>query len=505
MKLWRVWEIRIKIFNFLIQSIIFFILLNLINKTTWIIMALELIFQKIENLKKELEPLRPLKKEQLRRLEQKLRLDWNYHSNHIEGNTLTYGETKALILHGITANNKPISDHLEVSGHNEAVELLMGIVRKEEEYDITEMHIRQIHQLIIPEESFTEAVTDDGKKIRKKFTPGKYKTQPNNVITSTGEIKEFTSPEDTPAEMQKLFEWYKKEKDQDQDPIILATAFHYQFVRIHPFDDGNGRMARILMNLIIMQGGYPPAIIPTERKTEYLNALEHADKADDLDQFTELVAESVAASLELELKAARGESIEEPDDIDKKVALLEKRIEWGGMDTELKEIKNKKNLNFLFNNSLKLLSESVYNNLIKMSNIIRINQVYYSSKVFKGKNANSNFVIHHVNHQINQNDYFLDNINNFESTILHINYFSSLLGQNEKRKKTIETIFTREYYEVRSLSSNLTIRRRYHQQLTEDEIEMIAREVFDSVYSEIEQLLKENEQKKSPDSRESED
>lgn len=457
-------------------------------------MALELIFQKIENLKKELEPLRPLKKEQLRRLEQKLRLDWNYHSNHIEGNSLTYGETKALILHGITAQNKPMSHHLEVSGHNEAVELLMSIVSKQEDYEITETNIRQIHQIILPKDSYTEAISNDGKKTRKKFTSGKYKTQPNNVTTSTGEIREFTSPEETPAKMKELIEWYKKEKGQDQDPIILATAFHYRFVRIHPFDDGNGRMARILMNLIIMQGGLPPAIIPTERKEEYLNALELADKAGDLDQFTELIAVCVAASLELELKAARGESIEEPDDLDKKVALLEKRMEWGGMDEEVHYLVDIKTLDELLLPTLNQISDYIKTLIEKLNSIGTVNNIFYETNSYsifypiqKGRDATR------------RNQFYREAIKQ-KKLKLTLKYGNVIIDTSKVILVQIPFIIEQSFFELITPRTNTSIRRRYHQQLTVEEIDMIAREVFDSVYSEIEQLIKENEQKKSPDS-----
>ena len=123
------------------------------------------------------------------------------------------------------------------------------------------------------------------------------------------------------------------------------------------------------MNLIIMQGGLPPAIIPTERKEEYLNALELADKAGDLDQFTELIAVCVAASLELELKAARGESIEEPDDLDKKVALLEKRMEWGGMDEEVHYLVDIKTLDELLLPTLNQISDYIKTLIEKLNSI----------------------------------------------------------------------------------------------------------------------------------------
>lgn len=99
--------------------------------------------EKSIRLKKELDALRPLKKDDEMRVMQKLRLDWNFHSNNLEGNSLTYGETKALILFGITANGKPLKDHFEVTGHNEAINWVMEIVK--EDRPLTENFIQELH------------------------------------------------------------------------------------------------------------------------------------------------------------------------------------------------------------------------------------------------------------------------------------------------------------------------------------------------------------------------
>jgi cell filamentation protein, protein adenylyltransferase len=454
-------------------------------------MSLEIIIQKIDQLNTDLDKFRPLTDDQLARLNQKLRLDWNYHSNHIEGNSLTYGETKSLLLWGITAQNKPISDHLEIKGHNEAVEFLMSVVRNDEQYDISENNIRQLHQLILPKDSFSKAMTEDGIETRKKITPGKYKTQPNNVRTSTGDLFAFTSPEDTPAKMQELVEWYKKaKKDKKLHPIALATAFHYRFVRIHPFDDGNGRMARILMNLIIMQNGFPPAIIHTERKDEYLLALEHADQAGDIEQFTEFVGEAVVASLEMELKAARGETIEDPDDIDKKVALLQKKIDWGGMDEEVNETISEEVVLLTFKNSIYSIISRIKFLLDKLSNIGKIINI----TAFNGKRSFFNF-----------NTFFEDSdeqqkISRLLLSIIHqkkvtfnIIFGEIVINTNKSFMKQFSINFEQAFIEYSIPSSNMKIQRRYHQQLTEDEIEMIASEVFDSIYSEIEKIVDDKE------------
>ncbi|HEY0457692.1 MAG TPA: Fic family protein [Pyrinomonadaceae bacterium] len=305
--------------------------------------------EKAERLKAELDSLRPLDSEAEARIMQKFRLDWNYHSNNLEGNSLTYGETKALILFGITAQGKPLKDHFEITGHNEAINWILEIVKGETV--LTEAFIRQLHTLLLKESSYKEARTTDGNPTRRLIEVGKYKTQPNHVITVTGETFYFATPEETPAKMHDLVEWFRKEKENaDVNPIILAARFHYRFIRIHPFDDGNGRVARILMNFILMQFGYPPAIIKTEDKENYYAVLRLAD-ADELEPFIEYIGENLVRSLEIMIRGAKGESIEEPDDLDKELALLEGKIK--NKDKLIKCCKSKDILREIFKSSVK--------------------------------------------------------------------------------------------------------------------------------------------------------
>lgn len=283
------------------------------------------VLNKIEKLKAELDSLRPIDREAEQRIMQKFRLDWNYHSNSLEGNSLTYGETKALILFGITAQGKPLKDHFEITGHDEAIKWIEDIIK--EEIPLTENFIRELNLLILKEPSYTKAVTLDNQPTQKRIEPGKYKTMPNHVLTRTGETFYFASPEETPARMYDLIEWFREKKpDVEINPVVLAAEFHYKFILIHPFDDGNGRTARILMNFILMQHGYPPVIIKTEDKENYYSVLRQAD-AGILESFIEYIAQNLVRSLETMIKGAKGESIEEPDDLDKELALLERRLQ----------------------------------------------------------------------------------------------------------------------------------------------------------------------------------
>ena len=311
-----------------------------------------MIYSQIKALKNELDLLRPLSKEQEGMIMQKFRLNWNYHSNHLEGNSLTYGETKALILFGLTAQGKPLKDHFEMTGHDEAVKWIEDVVKQER--PLTENFIRELHTLLLKETSEKKAKTPEGIITTRRITVGQYKTVPNHVETQTGEIFYFATPEETPAKMGDLMAWYQEKQSQnDVEPILLAAEFHYNFIRIHPFDDGNGRTARLIMNFILMRFGYPPVIIKTDDKENYFNVLRLAD-AGNLEPFVEYIAKNLIHSLEIMVKGAKGESIDEPDDLDKEIALLEMKLK--GLGERIEKVKNRETILYFYDNSYKNLS-----------------------------------------------------------------------------------------------------------------------------------------------------
>ena len=274
----------------------------------------------IDRLKEELDDVRPLTPSVLAQVEQKLRIEANYHSNAIEGNSLTLGETRSLILHGLTAQGKPMRDHLDIEGHDTAVKAIEDAIRNE--HALTEVFIRNLHRILLKEPYEAAAFTADRRRVKRTISIGEYKTTPNNVTTSTGETYYFTPPEQVKPAMSDLVEWYRVKEQEAEHPIIIAATFHYRFVRIHPFDDGNGRMARLLMNMVLIKHGYTVAMIRRDNREEYLHELEQVDQTEDLTQFIEYVANCCEYSLSLHLKAARGESIEDAEDIDREIALF---------------------------------------------------------------------------------------------------------------------------------------------------------------------------------------
>ena len=165
-------------------------------------------------------------------------------------------------------------------------------------------------------------MTADGQPTRRKIQVGEYKEHANSVRLQNGEIFHYASVIETPMKMQELMSWYNQQKTV-LHPVQLAAEFHHKFVLIHPFDDGNGRIARLIVNYMLLRRGYPPIIIKSVDKKNYLLALDKADTGD-LAAFIIYIGDQLAWTLDLYISAAKGEAIEEDGDWNKKLELLKK-------------------------------------------------------------------------------------------------------------------------------------------------------------------------------------
>lgn len=286
-------------------------------------MALSDNLGEVNKLRAALDEMRPLSKQASEALWQKLRLEWNYNSNHIEGNTLTYGETMLLLLHDKTTGDHEKREYDEMQAHDVAIHMVRNWA-EDKNRDLTEADIKDLNRIILVKPFWKDAITPDGQPTRREIEIGTYKQFPNTVRTKTGELFQYATPEETPQKMGEFMEWYRTTNI--QHPVYLAAEMHYRFIRIHPFDDGNGRVARLLVNYILMKHGYTPIIIKSAEKEKYITALQKAD-AGDKSAFHDYIAEQQLYSLELELKAARGESLEEPDDLGKELTLINRTIQ----------------------------------------------------------------------------------------------------------------------------------------------------------------------------------
>jgi Fic family protein len=244
----------------------------------------------------------PLPRENEHRLWQRLRIEWNYNSNHIEGNTLTYGETLLLLIHGRTRGEHLMREYDEMRGHDVAIELVRSLAR--EERLLSEGDIRDLNRILLKEGFWRVAETPDGEPTRKWIEPGRYKTQPNHVLTATGEIFHFATPEETPARMADFVQRLRAEMELPNLalPTLLAWL-HHDFIRIHPFDDGNGRVVRLLLNYVLLRLGLLPMVIKSRDRRRYLDAIAFAD-AGDLVPLSNFFMEALRWSLRLGLEAA---------------------------------------------------------------------------------------------------------------------------------------------------------------------------------------------------------
>lgn len=433
-------------------------------------------------LKNELDSLRPIDKDKEAIIMQKFRLDWNYHSNHLEGNSLTYGETKALILFGITAQGKPLKDTLEITGHNEAINCVIDLVKGER--PLTENFIRELHSLLL-QDSYKESKNGDGVLVPRKISAGKYKTTTNHVETATGEIFYFATPEETPAKMFDLLNWYnQKTKDKGVNPILVAAEFHYRFIRIHPFDDGNGRTARILMNFILMQFGFPPVIIKTEDKANYFAALQMAD-AGNIETFVNYIAKNLVRSLEIMIAGTKGESIEEDDDLDKEIALLEQKLK---IIESTKVLKSHKSSAELFQNSILPFILTYIENMSKFEKL-------YSSYEFEVFGDNFSYLTKEDFSQAFKGK----EVDNLILNKIKIYYIFSMLKQtgfeDVKYENYISIIFDANSCKINSISDRITWEILYDSILTKTEIDKIVKSEVKSHKEYIEQKIAEKENK----------
>lgn len=288
-------------------------------------MDLNALITRIVNLQQELAGYLPLRMDVQEKLDKKFRLEFNYNSNHIEGNTLTYGETELYLIFDKTTGNHDGREYEEMRASDVALKMIQEYAA-EKERPLTEAFIKSLNELILVRPYWVDAMTPSGQSTRRQIIPGGYKKQPNSVRLQNGEMFHYTSPEETPIQMGELVEWYRAEIEKNElHPVALAALLHYRFVRIHPFDDGNGRISRLLMNYVLYANDLPPVVVKSADKKNYLFALNQAD-AGDINAFVEYIARQLVWSLELSIKAAKGENIEEQDDLEKEIEVWKKGL-----------------------------------------------------------------------------------------------------------------------------------------------------------------------------------
>ena len=230
-------------------------------------------YKKADENNRLLSAYKPLPLETLKSLREYYRVGLTYTSNALEGNSLTESETKVVIEDGLTIEGKPLRDHYEAVGHAKAYDYVYQITEKE---GLTEEDILNLHRLFYQQIDAEKA--------------GQYR---HVKVYISGSRYAVAAVSKIPGEMQKLVKWYN-DNEKKLHPIELAATLHQRFVFIHPFVDGNGRVARLLMNLALLRNGFTIAIIPAILRHEYIYSLETAHTRPEV--FTDFIADRVIAT-----------------------------------------------------------------------------------------------------------------------------------------------------------------------------------------------------------------
>lgn len=247
--------------------------------------SLNNLLVELDQKKKQLDTFRPLPKELLDNLTEWYKVELTYSSNALEGNTLTASETAIVLEKGVTIGGKPLKDHLEAINHGYAFDYVMELVQSSRQ-DLTLTDIYGIHQLIL------KALDDDNAGRLRRVN-----------VRITGLDLKLAEPIKLQELMDEFIQWLHTSIEH---PVLIAADAHLKLVTIHPFIDGNGRSARLLMNLLLMQAGYPPAVIHPEQRKEYVDALRSAQLDGDAEPFRVLIAQCVEKSLDGYIEQASG-------------------------------------------------------------------------------------------------------------------------------------------------------------------------------------------------------
>lgn len=231
------------------------------------------LFSRIDRLKEQLDQRRPLTSGELQRMQEEFLVEYTYNSNAIEGNTLTLQET-ALVLEGVTIDRKPLKDHLEAVGHKDAFLYVQELVK--DRVPFSENVIKRIHTLVLMDRPDDRGIY---RRIPVRIM-GAYHTPPEPMLV--------------PEQMEKLIAEFSKKK---LHPIESAALFHLKFEGIHPFIDGNGRTGRLIMNLFLMQNGYPPINVKFADRKRYYEAFDSYYRDNNDSAMVKMVAEYVENTL----------------------------------------------------------------------------------------------------------------------------------------------------------------------------------------------------------------
>jgi len=453
------------------------------------------IKNKIDTIKEKIVQNGKLTKEQLNKINNKFRLEWNFNSNSMEGNTLTIEETRSVMVGNLDVRQKPIKDVLEMKGHDEVISEILKIGKGE--LRLSERRIKDIHTGIMHEESV------DGKnKI------GQWKQIPNEIINHKGEKYLFVAPELVADKMHDLLNKTNAAIDAIQSgsknaphPIDVALQFHLEYLEIHPFYDGNGRTARILTNLILIALGYTPFwITKTERSIYYNYISDIQSYGGDKQAFYQFVAGLIERSEQLVLDVIEGKDIEEENDVEKELEILKRKLK-AKEDNVVP--KTNELIQELYKNSFRRLFEQLIEKTKKFD------EMFVQKKFQSSAEGNRSW-----NQGIEYFDEFFANIYDEKSSIA-----DDVYGEDRKYKRiddlklgilydgfkhdgtntfqqytNIWVMFQQYYYIINDTNSqtdnNFFLKKLYSEPLTDEEIKVVVNKLTKKLLDDIKASIK---------------
>ncbi len=411
-----------------------------------------------------------------KKINYKFRLDWNYYSNSMEGNTLTMDETRSVMVGNLTVGGKPIKDVLEIKGHDQVISEIINIGKGE--VRLSEKRIKEIHKGIMHEE-------DESKKGK----IGVWKTDPNYLFNYKNERFDFVLPPEVPERMHELLnktnaaiDAIQQNKKDAPHPVDVALQFHLDYVIIHPFYDGNGRTARILTNLLLISFGFPPFWVKTNERgvyNQYIGDIQGYGGNPDL--FFEFATDMILRSQQLVLDAISGKAIHEPGDLEKKLDLLKQRLE-NSKDDEVKTERTNEITHQIFNSDMRPMFQEI------------INRLQQFEPLFKSRNIDLTIegrVHSNLKELLEKETDFHD----FKNGIHNMNLSYGLNGFRKVGVKTfnvsasLKITFHQFVYEISTQDNKTIISKLYHQHLSDDEMQTVSDVLGNMLLENIEATL----------------
>lgn len=451
--------------------------------------------------------LLPLPKIVEERINQKFIVAYNYNSNLLEGNGLTYMQTELFLMSGQTKGSAKLSDYVKASAHNNALKKIVS-ASKRKNYSLTEDFVKELYKTLTSGPAINEYAMDDGclmDYMEHSFTVS-YKRKNNAILTPEGHTIHFASVSDTPKLMSELVAWYNAESQAGKlHPIELAALLHYKFLCIHPFPDANGRIARLLVNFTLLKNDYPMIVIHCEDKDEYHRALAESNhvvgstgireakaNADDVSRLSELFTRLTINSFESCFKIVNGDDAVLYDELHRRISTLHKRLDVTINRDDVKLAYSKPAVKSVVERTIVPLLKTWEEYLSEFDLLIYNRKSYMSIDGYE-QNYEYDFL------SLADNLVHLDRI---PEENIHLSLYITGIRNTNKNKNSkpiyggeIRITFYKSVYEIRNSANETIYTKLYHQGLDEAETEEIMASQCETLANTIYEFIENDETK----------